>query len=291
MLQQDVPQFPKQFPNQHQPVQPGIESAMDPPPVYDFADAKQSGILAGSTALITGGDSGIGRAVAVAFAKEGADVSIVYLNEHEDAQHTKEIVEGLGRRCLLYACDVGDEDNCIEAVERTIKTFGQFDILVNNAAEQHPQEGLEYISKHQLESTFQTNVFSFFYMTKAALKHFKAGSTIINTTSVTAYEGNKSLIDYSATKGAIVTFTRSLALSLAPRQIRVNAVAPGPIWTPLIPSTFVGSQITGFGADTPLGRAGQPVEVAPAYVYLASRNSTYVTGQVMHVNGGTIVGS
>ena len=291
MLEQDVPQFPKQFPNQHQPVQPGIESAMDPSPVYDFANDKKDGLLAGSTALITGGDSGIGRAVSVAFAKEGADVAIVYLSEHEDAQHTKEIVEGFGRRCFLFPCDVGDEDNCIDAVQQTIKAFGKLDILVNNAAEQHPQEGLEYISKHQLESTFQTNVFSFFYMTKAALKHFKPGSTIINTASVTAYEGNKSLIDYSATKGAIVTFTRSLALSLAPRQIRVNAVAPGPIWTPLIPSTFVGSQITGFGSDTPLGRAGQPVEVAPAYVYLASRNSTYVTGQVIHVNGGTIVGS
>lgn len=275
MLPEDVPQFPKQFPDQHQLAQPGIESEMNPPPVFSWPSKKENGLLAGCTALITGGDSGIGRAVAVAFAEEGANVAIVYLNEDDDANKTKELVEGCGQRCHLLALDVGDEDNCITAVEQTVSTFGGLDILVNNAAEQHPQEGLEYISKQQLESTFRTNVFSFFYMTRAALKHLKQGSTIINTASVTAYEGNKSLIDYSATKGAIVTFTRSLALSLAPRQIRVNAVAPGPIWTPLIPATFSGSKVTGFGADTPLGRAGQPIEVAPAYVYLASRNSTY----------------
>ncbi|KPV42942.1 SDR family oxidoreductase [Alicyclobacillus ferrooxydans] len=291
MRKEDVPNFPNQFPAQHQVNQPGLETEMSPQPVFMWQDDKKSGLLTGSTALITGGDSGIGRAVALAFAKEGADIAIVYLNEHEDAKQTKQMVESMGRKCLLQAMDVGEEENCIEAVAKTIQTFGQMDILVNNAAEQHPQNGIEYISKHQLESTFQTNVFSFFYMSKAALPHLQSGSTIINTASVTAYEGNKTLIDYSATKGAIVTFTRSLALSLAPRQIRVNAVAPGPIWTPLIPSTFDANQVMSFGADTPLGRAGQPVEVAPAYVYLASRASTYVTGQVIHVNGGTIVGS
>ena len=245
--------------------------------------------LAGRVAVISGGDSGIGRAVALAFANEGADVAILYLNEHQDANETVEAVEMVGRRALAIAGDVGSEAFCKRAITRVMKEFGRLDIVVNNAGEQHPQDRIEKITARQLERTFRTNIFSFFYLTKAALPHLKKGGTIINTTSVTAYRGSASLIDYSATKGAIVSFTRSLAHSLVKRGIRVNAVAPGPIWTPLIPATFPGEKVETFGSDVPLGRAGQPNEVAPCYVFLASEDSSYMTGQVLHPNGGEIV--
>jgi NAD(P)-dependent dehydrogenase (short-subunit alcohol dehydrogenase family) len=277
------------FPEQHQARQPGIESDMHPLPIADNKSYKGSGKLQDKTAIITGGDSGIGRAVAIAFAKEGADVVIAYLNEHEDAKATADSVTALGRKALVISGDVGDEAFCREVVKRTLSTFQKIDILVNNAAEQHPQQSVDYISAKQLERTFRTNVFSYFYMTKAAVLHMQAGNTIINTASITAYEGNEQLIDYSATKGAIVAFTRSLSQSLVIKGIRVNGVAPGPIWTPLIPSTFPAGQVSTFGSTTPMRRAGQPYELAPAYVYLASDDSSYVSGQMLHVNGGTVV--
>ncbi|MGF7030586.1 NAD(P)-dependent dehydrogenase (short-subunit alcohol dehydrogenase family) [Paenibacillus mucilaginosus] len=277
------------FPPQHQNTQPGIESRMNPRPVFEDDRYKPAGKLKNKTAIITGGDSGIGRAVAVTYAKEGADVLIVYLNEHEDAQETKKQVEAEGRRCELLAGDIGDEAFCSSIVEETIRRLGKLDVLVNNAAEQHPQQKLEDITSEQLERTFRTNIFSFFYLTKAALPHLQEGSAIINTASITAYEGNPTLLDYSATKGAIVTFTRSLSQQLVSRGIRVNAVAPGPIWTPLIPSTFDEQKVASFGANTPMKRAGQPEELAPSYVFLACGDSSYMTGQVLHVNGGTIV--
>ncbi len=245
--------------------------------------------LAGKIAVISGGDSGIGRAVAIALASEGADVAILYLNEHRDAKETTRLVESLGRRAISIAGDIGDESFCKRAIQEVTRNFRRIDILVNNAAEQHPQDSIEKISAKQLERTFRTNILSFFHLTKAALKQMKRGSTIINTTSVTAYRGSASLIDYSSTKGAIVSFTRSLAHSLVKRGIRVNAVAPGPIWTPLIPATFPGEKVETFGSDVPLGRAGQPNEVAPAYVFLASSDASYITGQVIHPNGGEIV--
>lgn len=240
-------------------------------------------------ALITGGDSGIGRAVAIFFAKEGADVAIAYLNEEEDAQETRRLVEAEGRRCLALAGDVGDEGHCQEMIEQTVRELGRLDILVNNAAEQHPQESIEQITSEQLERTFRTNIFAMFYLTKAALKHLKEGAAIINTTSVTAYKGSPQLLDYSSTKGAIVAFTRSLSQSLVEQGIRVNAVAPGPIWTPLIPSTFPEDKVASFGADVPMKRPGQPEEVAPSYVFLASDDSSYISGQVLHPNGGNVV--
>jgi NAD(P)-dependent dehydrogenase (short-subunit alcohol dehydrogenase family) len=282
-------QSKKQQPPQKQDRQPGLESEMKPRPKADDHRYRGSGKLREKVALITGGDSGIGRAVAIAFAKEGADVVVVYLNEHQDAEETKRLVEKEGRRCFLIAGDVGDERVCREAVERTVQEFGRFDVLVNNAAEQHPQESIEQISAEQLERTFRTNVFSFFYLTKAALPHFTAGSAIINTTSVTAYKGSPKLLDYSSTKGAIVAFTRSLSQALADKHIRVNAVAPGPIWTPLIPSTFPPDKVQRFGSDVPLNRAGQPEEIAPSYVFLASEDASYMTGQVLHPNGGTVI--
>jgi NAD(P)-dependent dehydrogenase (short-subunit alcohol dehydrogenase family) len=227
--------------------------------------------------------------VAILFAKEGADVAIVYLNEHDDAAETKRRVEAEGRRCVAFAGDVGLEPFCSDAVHRTVAALGRLDILVNNAAEQHPQDSLEKITTEQLERTFRTNIFSYFYISKAALPHLHAGSTIINTTSVTAYRGSPQLLDYSATKGAIVAFTRSLALALADKGIRVNGVAPGPIWTPLIPSTFAEDKVANFGANVPLQRAGQPEEVAPSYVFLASDDASYMTGQVLHPNGGEVI--
>lgn len=277
------------FPQQHQNRQPGIEAEMNPLPLVIKENYKSAGKLKDKIALITGGDSGIGRAVAVHFAKEGADVAIVYLDEETDAQETRKLVEQEGRHCLLLSGDVGDEDFCNQSVERTVKQFGKLDILVNNAAEQHVQTKLEDLSASQLERTFRTNVFAYFYFAKAALPYLKRGSTIINTASVTAYEGHEQLMDYASTKGAIVTFTRSLSQNLAGQGIRVNGVAPGPIWTPLIPASFSGQHVAEFGKNTPLGRAGQPAEVAPAYVYLASDESAYMTGQMLHINGGKIV--
>jgi NAD(P)-dependent dehydrogenase (short-subunit alcohol dehydrogenase family) len=241
-------------------------------------------------ALITGGDSGIGHAVAVAFAKEGADVAIVYHDAHEDAQKVKQEVEQQGRKCLAIAGDVGDETFCQQAVKQAVQELGKLNILVNNAAEQHPQQSIEEISAEQLERTFRTNIFSMFFMTKAALKHLSSGDTIINTTSVTAYQGNPQLLNYSSTKGAIVAFTRSLSQSLIQQKgIRVNAVAPGPIWTPLIVQTMPKEQVEQFGKQVPMQRPGQPDELAPAYVFLASNDSSYMSGQVLHLNGGEVV--
>ena len=279
----------KTLPAQHQDRQPGIESEMTPKPVSDDSSYKGSGKLKGKVAIITGGDSGIGRSVSILYAKEGADVVIVYLDEHSDAEETKRLVEAQGRNCLLIPGDIGDETFCNQIVEKTIQTFSKLDILVNNAAEQHPQNSIEDITSKQLEITFRTNVFSFFYLTKAALPFMGSGSSIINTASVTAYAGNETLLDYSATKGAIVTFTRSLALQLVGKGIRVNGVAPGPIWTPLIPSTFSADKVSEFGANTPMQRPGQPEEVAPSYVFLASDDASYMTGQMIHVNGGKVV--
>lgn len=267
----------------------GHEAEMTPHPKTDDASYRGSGKLQGKVALITGGDSGIGHAVAVAFAKEGADVAIVYLDAHDDAQRVKQQVEQQGRLCLTIAGDVGDERFCQQAVEQTVQTLGKLNILVNNAAEQHPQQSIEQISEEQLVRTFRTNIFSMFFMVKAALKHLDSGSTIVNTTSVTAYKGAGQLLDYSSTKGAIVAFTRSLSQSLIEKGIRVNGVAPGPIWTPLIPSTMPVEQVEQFGAQVPMKRPGQPEELAPAYVFLASDDSSYMAGQILHVNGGEVV--
>jgi len=277
------------LPPQHQGRQPGLESEMQPQPRAEDRQYRGSGKLEGKAAIITGGDSGIGRAVAIAYAKEGADVAIVYLNEHQDAEETCRQVEQAGRRCVMIAGDIGDEAFCRDAVAQAVRELGRLDILVNNAAEQHPQESIEKIGAEQLERTFRTNIFAMFYLVKAALPHLKQGSAIINTTSVTAYKGSPQLLDYSATKGAIVAFTRSLSQSLIEQGIRVNGVAPGPIWTPLIPSTFPEEHVEQFGADVPMKRPGQPEEVAPSYVFLASDDSSYFAGQILHPNGGTVV--
>lgn len=276
-------------PPQQQSSRPGIEEQMTPRPQYKAENYKASGKLENKVALITGGDSGIGRAVALLYAKEGADVAIAYLNECTDASQTAQAVEAEGRRCVTISGDIGDEKFCQEAVEQTIRAFGRLDILINNAAEQHPQESIEDITAEQLERTFRTNIFGMFFMVKAAMPYLKEGSVIINTTSVTAYKGNRQLLDYSSTKGAIVAFTRSLSQSLVEKNIRVNGVAPGPIWTPLIPSTFPEEKVEKFGAEVPMQRAGQPEEVAPCYVFLASDDSSYITGQILHPNGGTVI--
>ncbi len=277
------------IPPQHQQHQPGSEAAMSPRPQAEGRNYKGSGKLKGKVALITGGDSGIGRAVAVLFAKEGANVVISYLDEHQDAQETRRLVEAEGRECVTLAGDVGDSAFCRKMVEATVSSFGKLDILVNNAAQQYPQQSIADISDEQLEKTFRTNVFSMFYTVRAALPHLQPGARIINTTSVTAYRGSSHLLDYSATKGAIVAFTRSLSQQLAEKGIYVNAVAPGPVWTPLIPSTFTAEQVAKFGEKVPLGRPGQPDEIAPAYVYLACDDASYMTGQVLHPNGGEVI--
>lgn len=279
----------KQRPAQKQSRQPGIESKMRPLPLPEGSDYQPAHKLQDMVALITGGDSGIGRAVAIAYAREGADVAIVYLNEHDDAHDTKARVEKLGQRCILLAGDVGDPEFCADAVSLTVEEFGKLDILVNNAAEQHPQASLLDITPEQLERTFRTNIFSYFYMAREALKFMRPGGVIINTSSVTAYRGSSHLVDYASTKAAIVGFTRSLALTLADKGIRVNGVAPGPIWTPLIPATFEAEEVATFGSDVPMKRAGQPEEVAPSFVFLASSDSSYMTGQMLHPNGGEVV--
>src|SRR4051812_5726707 len=276
-------------PPQVQKERPGREHKMQPRPKVKPPEYRGSDKLKGKVALITGGDSGIGRAVAVLFAREGADVTISYLNEHKDAEETTRMVEAEGQSCLALPGDVGKENVCRQIVEKTISEFGRLDILVNNAAEQHPQEEITKISSEQLERTFRTNIFAYFYFAKAALPHLKPGSVIINTTSVTAYRGSSQLLDYSATKGAIVAFTRSLSEAIIDKGIRVNGVAPGPIWTPLIPSTFPAKKVAEFGSDVPMKRAGEPMEIAPCYVFLACTDSSYMTGQVLHPNGGEII--
>ncbi|MCL7747550.1 SDR family oxidoreductase [Halalkalibacter alkaliphilus] len=281
---------PVAFPPQEQDQQPGLEYPMIPNPIAENPHYIGSGKLKDKVAIITGGDSGIGRATAIAFAKEGANVVIAYLNEHIDANATKKRIEEIGKECLAIAIDLREEAASTEVVKQTIDRFGRLDVLVNNHAVQYVQDSILDITFDQLDDTFKTNIYSFFFMTKAALPYLQSGDTIINNASVTAYRGHEKLIDYSATQGAIVTFTRSLAMSLVEQGIRVNAVAPGPIWTPLIPATFPKEEIKYFGTDTPMKRPGQPFELAPTFVYLASDDSGYVTGQVLHVNGGEIVG-
>lgn len=274
---------------QHQP-RPGKQTLMNPKPVTEKDSVKAANKLAGKVAVITGGDSGIGRAVSLLFAKEGADIIIIYLNEHTDAKETKALAEEkYGRRCLLVSGDISKENFCKKAALRIVRQFGHIDILVNNAAVHYESKGLENISTPHLLKTFATNVFSMFWLTQAFLPFMKKGSAIINTTSVTAYRGSATLIDYAATKGAIVSFTRSLSASLVDKGIRVNAVAPGPIWTPLIVSSFKPGKVAAFGSEVPLKRAGEPAEVAPCFLFLASEDSSYITGQVMHPNGGEIV--
>ncbi len=276
-------------PPQHQKQQPGVESQMTPKPKAEHPKYRGSDKLKNKVAIITGGDSGIGRAVALAFAKEGANITIAYLNEKKDAEQTQRRIEELGSRCLLVAGDIGDKKLCFKIAEQTVASFGKIDILVNNAAEQHPTENIQEISEQQLERTFRTNIFSYFYMVQATLPHLSEGSCIINSTSVTAYKGSHHLLDYSATKGAIVAFTRSLAINLIKQGIRVNAVAPGPIWTPLIPASFSAQEVEKFGEQVPMERPGQPEEIAPSYVFLASDDASYMSGQVLHPNGGVVV--
>lgn len=278
---------PNSFPDQKQR-QPGDEHKMNPEPEVIRDNYKGSGKLQDKTALITGGDSGIGRSAAVHFAREGADVAIIYYDEDKDAAKTKEMIEKEGRKCLLIKGDLKDETFCIDAVAKTVKELGSINILVNNAAVQFPKTEFKDITGKQVKETFETNILPMFYVTREALKNMKKGDSIINTTSVTAYRGSEHLIDYSSTKGAIVSFTRSTSAMLAEKGIRVNGLAPGPIWTPLIPATF--DDVTEFGQDVPMKRAGQPSEVGPAYVFLASEDASYITGQIIHINGGEVVG-
>ncbi|NLZ34488.1 MAG: SDR family oxidoreductase [Clostridiales bacterium] len=283
--------FPKTFPPQKQNVQPGIEEKMNPKPIYKDETILGSNRLKGKVAVITGGDSGIGRAVSVAFAREGAKVAIIYLNEHDDANKTKEEIEKMNGECLLIPGDIGDPAFCTSAISQVINRFKAINILVNNAAEQHVCNSLEEITNEQFDRTFRTNIYGPFYLTREALKHLKKGDCIINTTSITAYKGNKKLIDYSMSKGALVSFTRSLALNLVGRGIRVNAVAPGPVWSPLIPASDTPEAVSQFGGQNPSGRAGQPVELAESYVFLASDGASYIKGETIHVNGGEIANS
>jgi NAD(P)-dependent dehydrogenase (short-subunit alcohol dehydrogenase family) len=279
-----------QRPAQRQRRQPGLQSRMRPQPKIDDPKYRGSGKLKGQVALITGGDSGIGAAAAIAMAKEGAHVAIVHLNEHQDADNVRNaIVRRYKRKCIVLAGDVGSSEFCASVVKNVIGEFSRLDILVNNAAEQHEQDSLEAISDSQLERTFRTNIFSYFYMARAAMPFLKRGSAIVNTTSVTAYRGSSHLIDYASTKAAIVGFTRSLASAVVEKGIRVNGVAPGPVWTPLIPATFSAKDVAKFGSDAPMGRAAEPCEIAPAFVFLASSDSSYITGQVLHPNGGEII--
>jgi NAD(P)-dependent dehydrogenase (short-subunit alcohol dehydrogenase family) len=277
-------------PAQHQDRQPGREAEMTPPP--DYAPFyKGSGRLDGKVAIITGGDSGIGRAVSVLFAREGAKVVIVYLDEHEDAKVTQALVEDEGSQALLVAGDVGDQDFCRSVADKAIEAFGRIDILVNNAAEQHVREDLTKLDSGAMQQVFETNIYGYFYMVQAVLDHLKSGARIISTASIVAYRGHPELVDYAMTKGAIVALTRSLAARFADKGILVNAVAPGPIWTPLIPASFPADKVAEFGTDVPLGRPGQPNEVAPAYLLLASDDGRYITGQTIHVNGGGLMNS
>ncbi len=276
-------------PPQHQDHQPGRQEPMDPQPRSEQPHAFGSNKLKDRVVLITGGDSGIGRAVAAAVAREGADVAIAYLEEDDDAAETRRLVEKEGRACLTLRGDLGNESFCGSAVESVVKRYGRLDVIVNNAGEQHVQQRPEDITEAQLERTFRTNVFAQFFVVKAALPHMGRGGAIINMASITAYEGNPQLVDYSATKGAIVSFTRALSNAIIDRGIRVNAVAPGPIWTPLIPASYPADKVKEFGADSPMKRPGQPDEVAAAVVFLASDDASYVSGQTLHVNGGSVV--
>ncbi len=276
-------------PPQSQDQQPGLESEMSPAPQSDMRGYRASGRLAGKVALISGGDSGIGRAVAIGFAKEGADVAITYLNEHEDAQYTMRHIADAGRETMAIAGDLGNSVFCDDVVDQVVQRFGRIDILVNNAAEQHLQPDFAKLTDEQIERTFRTNIFSQFFLTRAALPHIPKGGSIVNTTSVTAYKGSPTQIDYAATKGAIVAFTRSLSQALVKDEIRVNAVAPGPIWTPLIPASYPADKTAHHGEAVPMERPGQPDECAPCYIFLASDDASYMTGQVMHPNGGSVV--
>lgn len=282
---------PNQIPGQSQDRTPALESEMTPKPEYDNPNYQGSGKLKDKVALITGGDSGIGRSVAVFYAKEGADVAIVYFDEHDDANETKQVVEQYGRRCLLLPGDIRNEGFCHNAVFKTIDEFGRLDILVNNAAVQYLEPSLEDIDSARLGDIFATNVFAMFYFTRAAVAHMQPGSSVINTTSINAYKGNAKLLSYSTTKGAILAFTRSLAEPMLEKGIRVNGVAPGPIWTPFIPDAFPDEGVEGFGKQVPMQRPGQPMEVAPSFVFLASEDASYITGQVLHPNGGVVIGA
>ncbi len=276
-------------PPQHQP-RPGLEKKMVPLPLFDYPEIKGNNTLKNKIALITGGDSGIGKAVAVLFAKEGATIAIAYLNEDKDARETQQYLEGnYGRRCLLIKGDLSREANCINAIKKTVKLFGRIDILVNNAALHYENKSLETLTTKKLLKTFETNIFSYFWVTKAALRYMKKGSCIINSSSVTTYRGSGSLIDYASTKGAIVSFTRSLSSNLAKKGIRVNGVAPGPVWTPLIPSSFTATKAAQHGSDVPMQRAGEPAGIAPCYLFLAGSDASYMTGQFLHPNGGEVI--